>query len=347
MSSEGVSGLERSSIPGRRRGISLAGSATVREKRLAPGQTLPIVFEAESGDVDLISWAVGQKQKILDIVLENGGILFRGFRLGGAAELERFIGCLAGDAIDYTYRSTPRTNVGGKIYTSTEYPSDQSIPMHNEMSYTRRWPQKIWFYSLQVAATGGETPIADSRKVLHDLDPAVRDRFEERGVMYARNYGGGVDLSWQNVFQTEDQGEVEDYCRTHGIELTWLDGDRVRTRQVCQAVARHPRTGEDVWFNQAHLFHVSSLDAATREVLVQDFGEEGLPRNAFYGDGTEIEMEALESIREAYRRNQVVFPWRTGDVLFLDNMLVAHGRRPFTGERKVVVGMADPWPESA
>ena len=347
MSNEIAGNLGRSSIPGRRRGISLAGGATVREGRLAKGEALPLVFEAEGGDVDLISWADGKRQRILDLLLENGAILFRGFRLGGAPELERFIGCLSDDVIDYTYRSTPRTVVGGRIYTSTEYPFDQSIPMHNEMSYTRRWPQRIWFYSLQVAASGGETPIVDSRKVYRDLDPSVRDKFEKRGVMYVRNYGGGLDLPWQNVFQTEDRGEAEDYCRRSGIELEWLGGDRVRTRQVCQAVARHPRTGEDLWFNQAHLFHVSSLDAATREVLVEDLGEHGLPRNAFYGDGTEIEAEVLEQIREAYRRNQVVFSWRTGDVLFLDNMLTAHGRRPFTGDRKVVVGMADPWPVDA
>jgi hypothetical protein len=45
-----------------------------------------------------------------------------------------------------------------------------------------------------------------------------------------------------------------------GIEFEWEEGDRLKTRQVCQAVATHPKTGEQVWFNQAHLFHVSSLE---------------------------------------------------------------------------------------
>lgn len=38
---------------------------------------------------------------------------------------------------------------------------------------------------------------------------------------------------------------------------------------------------------------------------------------------------------------KVVFPWQTGDVLMLDNMLTAHAREPFQGPRKVVVAMAE------
>ncbi len=39
-------------------------------------------------------------------------------------------------------------------------------------------------------------------------------------------------------------------------------------------------------------------------------------------------------------QQRIVFPWRTGDVLMLDNMLTAHARDPFEGPRKVVVAMA-------
>ena len=37
----------------------------------------------------------------------------------------------------------------------------------------------------------------------------------------------------------------------------------------------------------------------------------------------------------------VVFPWNEGDILMLDNMQVAHGRNPFSGERKIIVSMAE------
>jgi hypothetical protein len=107
-------------------------------------------------------------------------------------------------------------------------------------------------------------------------------------------------------------------------------------------VAQHPVTGEWVWFNQAHLFHISNLAAPVRETLISIVGEEGVPRNVFYGDGSPIELDALEHVRAVLQRCQVSFPWQAGDVLMLDNMLVAHGRSTFQGARKVVVAMAEP-----
>jgi alpha-ketoglutarate-dependent taurine dioxygenase len=104
----------------------------------------------------------------------------------------------------------------------------------------------------------------------------------------------------------------------------------------------HPRTGEAVWFNQAHLFHISSLPVDVKESLLSIFAPEDLPRNALYGDGSPIEPAALEEIRHAYAMEQVLFPWKNGDVLMLDNVLAAHGRTPFSGERKVLVGMSQP-----
>ncbi len=219
--------------------------------------------------------------------------------------------------------------------------------MHNEMSYSRSWPMRIWFLCAQAAPEGGETPIADSRRVFERIRPEVRERFARLGVLYVRNYGGGLDLAWQDVFQTDDRAAVESFCRENGIEIQWREGDRLRTRQVCQAVAAHPVTGAPLWFNQAHLFHVSSLAPAIREHLLAAVSPEDLPRNTFYGDGSPIEDETLDHIREVYERERVLFPWQDGDILLLDNMLTAHGRAPFSGPRKVLVGMAEPAGDAA
>jgi alpha-ketoglutarate-dependent taurine dioxygenase len=268
----------------------------------------------------------------------HGAILFRGFNLNSVDEFELLLRSLTGELLEYSYRSTPRTQVSGRIYTSTEYPAHQTIPLHNEMSYTRNWPMIIGFFCVEVAAEGGETPIADSRRVFDLIDPAIRERFARKKVMYVRNYGEALDLSWQNVFQTEDRERVEDYCRSSEIEFEWKTNDELRTRQVCQAVATHPCTGEQVWFNQAHLFHVSSLESQVRESLLSSSAGEP-PRNACYGDGSPIKDAERDEIRSAYNRETIVFPWQRRDVLLLDNMLVAHGRRPYRGRRKIVVGM--------
>jgi alpha-ketoglutarate-dependent taurine dioxygenase len=201
---------------------------------------------------------------------------------------------------------------------------------------------RIGFGCLVAPALGGETPIADSRRVFATIDPPVRARFAAKGVRYVRNYRPGLDVPWQTVFHTNDRSTVETYCRRAAIEVEWRRDGGLRTTQICQAVAPHPVTGEMVWFNQAHLFHVSSLPAAVRTNLLAIFGETDLPRQAFYGDGTTIEDEVLDHVRDIYRREAVAFQWQQGDVLVLDNMLVAHARNPFSGPRRIVVGMGDP-----
>jgi alpha-ketoglutarate-dependent taurine dioxygenase len=326
----------------RRKVVSISPEDLVEIADLKTGTSLPLLVKPAVKGLNLVAWAKNNRHFIETNLLKYGGILFRNFNVKSVAEFEHSIEAISGEMMEYTYRSTPRTHLSGKIYTSTEYPAERSIPLHNEMAYCQNWPMKIWFFCLQSARQGGETPIVDSRKVLSSLDPEIVERFRQKKVMYVRNYQDGLDLSWQNVFQTNNKLEVEEYCHNAGIEFEWHDNDRLKTCQVCQAVATHPQTGESVWFNQAHLFHVSNLEPKIRNLFLTNFNEEDLPRNAYYGDGSPIEASVIEEIERAYQQQVIIFPWNSGDILMLDNMLVAHGRMPFVGSRKVVVGMAEP-----
>ncbi|SJN54198.1 peptide synthase [Vibrio ruber DSM 16370] len=279
---------------------------------------------------------------VADNLHRHGGILFRGFDILGETEFQEFARSFGFPLLNYEFGSTPRTDLGEGVYTTTEYPAHQVIPLHNEQAYTLNWPMKIWFHCIQPAETEGETPIADSREVYRQIPTRIRERFEEKKLMYVRNYGNGLDLPWEKVFATSEPKQVEAFCRAHQIDFTWKGDGELRTRQVCQSVARHPVTQEMVWFNQAHLFHVSNLEAHIRETLLSIVEEEDLPRNVYYGDGSPIEDGILDEIRGVLDECMVKFPWQQGDVLMLDNMLVAHARSRFTGPRKVVVAMAEP-----
>ena len=39
-------------------------------------------------------------------------------------------------------------------------------------------------------------------------------------------------------------------------------------------------------------------------------------------------------------RKNLKFQWQKGDIMILDNILTAHSREPYKGERKVAVAMA-------
>ena len=332
----------------RRRPIDLSAAHEVTASPLVLEARIPLVIAPAHPGAPLAEWAAAHPGWTDRPLLDHGALLFRGFGIDGVDGFQRFVRAISSRLLEYTERSTPRTAVRGDVYTSTEYPPHVEIVQHNENSYASTWPLKLAFYCEEAARTGGETPLADSAEVYRRIAERTREAFAAHGVMYVRNYGLGVDLTWQNAFQTTDPAAVEAHCDAASIAWEWLDGGRrLRTRQVRPAVARHPSTGEWLWFNQAHLFHTSTLDRATRDALHAAFAEEDLPRQSFLGDGRAIPESMLEEIRDAYRECQCAFAWQSGDVLLLDNMKVSHGRRSFTGRRRVLVAMADPWSQTA
>ncbi|HEV3041431.1 MAG TPA: TauD/TfdA family dioxygenase [Candidatus Angelobacter sp.] len=303
---------------------------------------LPLVLRRPQAlKIDLTAWAAEHRDLLQAALLNRGGILFRNFEIESAEEFERFIQNISGGSLPYTERSSPRTQVSGNIYTSTDYPPDQSIFLHNENSYQHTWPLKIFFYCHIPPAHGGETPIADTRKVLALIPPEIRAKFEEKKVMYVRNFGNGLGLPWQTVFQTGSKSKVEQYCQEAGIQCEWLDKHRLRTRHIKDAIAQHPVTYEHSWFNHATFFHPTTLSPKMLAELRLVVDDEDLPYNTFYGDGSPIEAEVLDLLRSAYFHETRIFPWRPSDILLLDNMMVAHGRQPFEGPRQILVGMSE------
>jgi acyl carrier protein len=305
------------------------------------GQKFPVVLQPQTDSVDLAEWAGANREFIEAELVRCGAILFRNFNVGGAAEFRKFAGTLSKELLDYSEPSSPRTKVEDKVYTSTEYTASEHIQMHNEMSYSHRWPHKVFFYCVTPAKQGGATPIALSSNVFNLLKPETRERFMAKKVMYVRNFGDSLDIPWQHVFDTNEKSEVESYCRAAGIAFEWKGGDRLRTKQVRQAVLTHPLTGATVWFNQVHAFHISTLNLLIRETLSNELSEEDFPRNAFYGDGSPIDDEVIAEIRDAYNRASAIFDWQREDVLMIENLLVAHGRTPYAGQRKILVAMSD------
>ncbi|HEY0169642.1 MAG TPA: condensation domain-containing protein, partial [Pyrinomonadaceae bacterium] len=315
-------------------------SEPVKMSPLSAESPLPLVVEPATADADLAGWAAHNREAIGRRLGEHGALLLRGFTVDSVDKFEQVAGAVC-PRLFGEYGDLPREGEGGKVYGSTPYPADQSILFHNESSHLHRWPMKIFFYCVRAAQAGGETPVVDCREVYRLLPRAVAARFAEKGLMYVRNFIEGLDISWQSFYGTADRGAVEARCRESGTEFEWRGDNGLRTRRVCPAVARHPRTGETVFFNQVQLHHVSCLEQSVRETLLSMYRGEELPRNVYYGDGSPIEDSVVAEVVETYRRAAVSFPWREGDILLLDNMLTAHARNPYTGTRKIVVAMGE------
>jgi len=326
----------------RRRSVDVSTQELIKAEPLQPEDGLPLLVEPIEKRLSPVAWAQNNQQFIEQNLLRHGAILFRGFDLSTIEDFAQFLGAFSGELLSYNERSSPRHQVGPNIFTSTDYPADQSIFLHNENSYQNTWPMKISFFCVTPAAKGGETPIAGCRKMGARIDPEIKELFRRKKVMYVRNFGSGFGLTLRDAFQTTDREVIEEHCRCAGIEFEWKGKDRLRTRAIRPALETHPVTGELIWFNHATFFHFSTLEPAVREALSLEFNEADLPTNTYYGDGTPFEPLVLDQLREIYRQETIRFQWLKGDLLLLDNMLVAHGRAPFTGPRQIVVAMSEP-----
>jgi alpha-ketoglutarate-dependent taurine dioxygenase len=320
----------------------------MRSRSLIEGQHLPLLIEPEDARAAtaaaLGAWIAAQRAWIDDRLCEHGGLLFRGFALVTVADFEAVCPLLGPELRSYVGGDSPRSEVAGKIYNSTEFPPDLQIELHNELSYGAWWPSRIYFFCRTPAARGGETHIADSREILRRLDPGIRARFAERGLRYIQNLRDaevpGAGKSWQETFETEDRAEVETFCRAAGMEWRWT-GNGLTTAIRRPGVLDHPATGEAVWFNQADQWHSALAGVKHQEGSQgQETPEIDPPCHATYGDGGAIDPADLTAVRRVYGDCEVLFSWRRGDLLVLDNLLAAHGRKPFEGDREILVAMA-------
>ncbi|WP_216214806.1 TauD/TfdA family dioxygenase [Amycolatopsis aidingensis] len=279
-------------------------------------------------------------ERISELLLAAGAIEFDVVTL----DVERFKAFkeqLIRRPAEYGEAATPRTAFAEGVWSATDLPGSQAIEPHNESSYRQAWPGRILFGCVQAPETGGQTTLTDVQGVLAVLPRNLVEEFQERDWLLVRNYQSGLGRTWQDAFSCNAPDDVHRYCRANEIDVEWPADDVLRTRQVRPALARHPVTGAELWFNHIVFWHASSLAPHVREYLEAEFGTEGLPFATYYGDGGVIPDVVVAEIREAYRRNTIEYSWREGMLMLLDNMRVAHGRLPFTGPRKILVGMGD------
>lgn len=302
----------------------------------------PLFVSPLSDNVSLADWAMQNKVFLEKILLQIGAIVFRGFKIESNEDFEKVMVATSGNSwVEYREASTPRSHVSGNVFTSTEYPPSQQIFLHQENSHCTSWPAKLYFYCKIPAVEGGETSIANCRRISARLTPEIRDAFMEKGWMYVRNFGRGFGFDWRKVFNAVTKEELETYCEKNLMTLQWKSEDELKISYQRTAFIRHPKTSETLWFNHGLLFHPTALSEAVRRGLSTLFKMEDFPYYTCYGDGTPVEDEVLGALRKLYSEETILFPWEAEDVMLIDNMLTAHGRQPYSGDRRILVGMRD------
>jgi alpha-ketoglutarate-dependent taurine dioxygenase len=320
---------------------------------------LPLVIEPTSNfstKEQVFDFLQENQNHLKELLLKHGGLLFRGFPLQDAEDFSACIKNLGtGQALDYIGGDSPRNKINNEgVYTSTEAPPSFKILLHNELSFVKHFPRHIYFFCETASPEGGETIIADCRKIYQSVDISVKERFVSKRLRYVSCYYHQSLLmemlnrcqrshkSWIQVFETDSKQEVERKCREHEFDFQWKKDGWLQISQTRPAVMAHPVSGEGVWFNQAHLYDFNPrLLGLWRYLGAKLFycREHTKLHQIFFADHTPISRHDLYHVMDVLDEHTIAFLWQRGDFLVLDNVLTMHGRAPFKGKRRILAAM--------
>src|SRR4051794_29729851 len=258
---------------------------------------------------DPVAWAATHRDALRAAVTEHGALLVRGLGLSDADTVAEVFARLSTGLMTEREAFAPREPAPGGAYSSTPWPANQQMCMHNELSYALDFPGMLLFACLTAPTTGGATGVADAPSVLEALPPELVERFEREGWLLVRSFNDEIGASAAEAFGTDDRAAVEEYCRSHAIDVDWQPDGSLRTRQLRSAVVRHPVSGRRCWFNQIAFLNEWTLAPEVREYLVDVYGEDGLPFTTRYGNGEPIGEDVVALLNEVYEAATVREPW--------------------------------------
>jgi alpha-ketoglutarate-dependent taurine dioxygenase len=317
-------------------------TTTIPGQQTHGGLPFPLVLECRSAGTDLDDvrrWIAARRDDLDRRAALHGAILFRGFPVETAEDFDRFIEAFGYENFPYedSLSNAVRVNKTPRVFTANEAPPSVTIFLHHEMAQTPIYPAKLFFFCEQPAESGGATPLCRSDvlwEALKEREPAFARDCEARGLRYSNvmppeaDTASGMGRSWRSTLRADAPEQAEARLRALGYSWEWLPGGCLRaTTPVLPAV--RPLSGDRAsFFNQ--------LIAAYRGWK----DERNDPSKAItHGDGTPLDPAAATRAAELGDRMAFDIPWQKGDVALVDNFVTMHGRRTFSGTRKVLASL--------
>ncbi|RSL76521.1 hypothetical protein CEP51_009889 [Fusarium floridanum] len=301
----------------------------------------------------------GKLQELLD---RHGAVLIRGFGHASAKTFSDLV-CAAEEARGYhpfeqIGLAGKRTQVAKNIWTANEGSPLTRFYQHNEYSRYTRFPSNIHFYCAKKAPKGGASPIAHSANVYEKVKAEIPELVEEvnkRGLgmkmvfrapgkeskVNSFNWAGKFSFG-QELAPGDDEATTRDKVEKQVRRLTddfqWNEDGSLELTQHIPGLRRAPSSGRPVWFNGLVGRH-----GITRDIGALDppyIGRDGMTYlPCVYGDNTPIPRKYLDKLIDVIDKEEIHVVLEEGDILFVDNFQVSHGREPWEGDRQILVSM--------
>lgn len=316
--------------------------STVPGQQTYGGKPFPLVWECRTPrplHIDVEAWVVRRRDELLAQAAEHGAILFRGFPLATPQDFDAFVAAFALENFPYeeSLSNAVRIVKTPRVFTANEAPPNVNIYFHHEMAQTPIYPSRLFFFCEQAAAEGGATPLCRSDILwerLAERCPRFARDCEAKGLKYTNvmptdnDPTSGMGRGWQSTLRTRAKEGAESRLRSLGYSWEWLpSGDLRATTPVLPAVCTLA-DGRKTFFNQLIAAFQGWKDTRND------------PSKAItFGDGTPLDREAVNVATELAEELAFNVPWQKGDVALVDNFVTMHGRRTFSGTRKVLASL--------
>ncbi len=315
---------------------------SVLGQQMHGGEPFPLVLACETPQVSLdaaSAWLTAHRDELCQSAAHCGAVLFRGFPLRTAEDFDRFVAAFELENFPYedSLSNAVRVIRTPRVFTANEAPASVSIFLHHEMAQTPVSPSKLFFFCEKPAETGGATPLCRSDVLwerlearcgefaarLHRKRPAV---FQRHALGKRPQLGNGPQLAKHPAPTTRQ--EAEQRLQGLGYSWQWLDDGCLRaTTPVLPAVhALSPRRTS--FYNQLIAAYRGWKDTRNDP-----------SKSITFGDGTPLDHAAVNVAIELADELTFDIPWQQGDVALVDNYVTMHGRRTFTGTRKVLASL--------
>lgn len=304
----------------------------------------PLVYACEQ-PTDMqaaAAWVEQRKDVLLVEAAQHGALLFRGLPAATPEDFDCFVSAF--DLPNFPYQESlsnaVRVNKTERVFTANEAPSEVTIYLHHEMAQTPLYPEHIFFFCEQPAESGGATPICRSDVLLERLReerPQFAADCEAKGLRYTNvmppgdDPQSGMGRSWQSTLGVETPDAAEARLAELGYSGEWLEDGCLRaTTPVLPAVREVPGApNRATFFNQLIAAFKGWKDVRNDP-----------SKSICHGDYSPLDQEAV--LHAAALADELTFdvPWQQGDIALLNNFVAMHGRRTFTGTRRVLASLA-------
>ncbi len=256
-----------------------------------------------------------------------------------AEDFDKFVAAfgLENFAYEDSLSNAVRVNRTPRVFTANEAPPSVNIFLHHEMAQTPVFPSILFFFCEQPAETGGATPLCRSDVLwdrLAERCPEFARDCVEKGLRYANvmpsenDHTSGMGRSWQSTLRASSPAEAERRLADLGYSWEWLEDGCLRAITPVLGAVRELEPGRKSFFNQLIAAYCGWKDSRND------------PSKAItFGDGTPLDSNAVQVAIELADELSFDVPWERGDVALVDNFVTMHGRRTFTGTRKVLASL--------